>query len=132
MIKDGVLVDTSVFISFFRGTGYADEVVNLLNDSRVVITGIIIAELLQGIKEAGEKQRIAELFRAVHSLEITTALWVKTGILASSLREKGITLPLTDIAIAVIALEHDLQVFTLDRHFRQIAGLKLYTPVSAP
>jgi predicted nucleic acid-binding protein len=132
MIQDGVLVDTSAFISFFRGLEYADEVAELLNKNRVVITGIIVAELLQGIKDKGERQKISELCGAVCTLEITTPLWVKAGLLASSLREKGIMLPLTDIAIAVVALEHDLQVLTLDSHFRKIEGVKLYTPLSAP
>ncbi len=123
------MVDTSVFISFFRGASYADETANLLKNNRAVITGIIIAELLQGIKNSGDKHRIGELLKAVNSVELTTDLWIKTGLLARSLREKGITLPLTDIAIAQTAIEENLPLFTLDGHFQQIAGVRLHIPV---
>jgi predicted nucleic acid-binding protein len=128
VMHNGVLVDTSAFISFFRGMNHADEVAVLLKDNRAVVTGIIIAELLQGIKDSKEEQKIAELFQAINSVELTTELWIKAGLLAFSLRKKGIILPLTDIAIAVIALEYDLPLFTLDKHFQEIGGIKLYKP----
>jgi predicted nucleic acid-binding protein len=28
--------------------------------------------------------------------------------------------------IATIAIEHNLQIFTLDKHFKQIPGVKIY------
>ena len=127
MIKDGVIVDTSVFIDFFKGSDkIAEEVTDLLVANRVISTGIIIAELLQGIKKPNEEDRIEDLLAGVNILEISTPLWVKAGRLSSSLRRKGINLPLTDTAIAILALEHDLTLFTLDNHFKQIPDLKLY------
>ena len=51
---------------------------------------------------------------------------MKAGKLSCSLRRKGVTLPLTDIAIAVLAIEHNLSIFTLDKHFEQIPGVKLH------
>jgi len=43
-----------------------------------------------------------------------------------SLREKGLALPHSDIFIAAIAIEYNLSIFTLDEHFAQIPGVKLY------
>jgi len=127
MTKDGVIVDTSVFIGFLKGSDrIAREVTNLIESKRIVSTGIIIAELMQGIKKPNEEDRIADLLTGVSILEISTSLWIKAGRLSSSLRRKGIILPLTDIAIAILALENDLAVYTLDNHFTQIPGLKLY------
>jgi predicted nucleic acid-binding protein len=34
-------------------------------------------------------------------------------------------LPLSDLVIAVLALAHNLTVLTIDRHFDQIAGLRV-------
>ena len=128
MIKDGVIVDTSILIDFLKGSEkFAEEVTALLVKNRAVTTGIIIAELLQGIKNPKEKQNISELMTAINALEISTELWIKAGNLSSSLRKKGISLPLTDVAIATLALEFNLYVFTLDKHFEQIPGIHLFT-----
>ena len=127
MIEDGVIVDTSVFISFFRGTEkIAEKVTELLENNKVIITGIIIAELLQGMKDLKEQKDISDILAEISILEITTDIWIKAGKLALSLRRKGITLPLTDVAIATLAIEHNLQIFTIDKHFEQIPGVKVY------
>lgn len=127
MIKDGVIVDTSVFIDFFKGSDkVAKEVTNLLQTNRVISTGIIIAELMQGIKKTNEEEQIEDLLIGGSILEISTPLWIKAGRLSSSLRRIGINIPLTDAAIAVLALEYDLSLFTLDNHFTQIPNLKLH------
>ena len=129
MIKDGVIVDTSLFIDFLKGEDkHADDVTGLLEKNRIVTTGIIIAELLQGIKNPKEEERIAELLTETNVLEISTQLWIKAEKPPSSLRKKGVSLPLTDVAIAALAAEHDLQIFTLDKHFEQIPGVRTYRP----
>lgn len=127
MIKDGVIADTSVLIDFFKGKGeFVEEITRLLQENRLVITGIIIAELLQGMKGLREEDRIADLLTAISPVELTTDLWVKAGKMALSLRRKGVTLPLTDVAIAILAIEHDLSVFSLDKHFEKIPGVKIH------
>lgn len=127
MPQDGVIVDTSVLISFLRDEeNHTSEVIGLLEQNRLVTTGIIIAELLQGVKSSREEQVVAELLQVINPLEVTTGLWVKAGKLASVLRRKGVTLPLTDLAIATLAMEHGLVIFTLDSHFDQIPGVRLW------
>ncbi|KAF0121977.1 MAG: PIN domain [bacterium] len=127
MTEDGILVDTSLFIEFLKGNKqYGSEVTMLLEKNRVFSTGIIIAELIQGLKNLKEEQYLAELITAVNILEITTDLWVEAGNLSLSLRKKGINLPLTDVAIATLAIEHNLSIFTLDKHFEQMPGIELY------
>jgi hypothetical protein len=56
---------------------------------------------------------------------MTAALWLDAGRLSTSLRKKGVTLPLSDILIAALALQHDLTVLTIDRHFEQVEGLRV-------
>ena len=127
MTEDGVIVDTSVFIEFLKGNEQCgSEITKLVEKNRVFFTGIIIAELMQGLKNLREEQYLAELITAVNILEITTDVWIKAGNLSLSLRRKGINLPLTDVALAALAIEHNLSIFTLDKHFEQISGIKLY------
>ena len=127
MIKDGVLIDTSVLIEFFKGQkNVSDAVSNLLQTNKGAVTGIIIAELLQGMKNLKEEFAITDLIEGMHIFEVSTDTWISAGRIALGLRRKGINLPLTDVAIAALAVEHNLQIFTLDKHFEQIPGVKIY------
>ncbi len=57
---------------------------------------------------------------------MTETTWVvRAGRLSASLRKKGVTLPYSDILIAAIALENDLSILTVDKHFSQIPELKI-------
>lgn len=85
-----------------------------------------MVELLQGIKSAKQEECITELLDGIPAIEVNSATWVSAGMLACSQRRKGLTLPLTDIAIATVAIEHNLSVFTVDRHFEEIPGIVIY------
>lgn len=55
-----VLVDSSVWISFFKGTDQIDILENLIRKrNRAATTGIVLQEVLQGIKD----QQIYEMTR---------------------------------------------------------------------
>ena len=73
-----------------------------------------------------EEKRILEAIVGAPDLEITNHMWAKVGLISASLRRKGINIPLTDTALAILALEHNFSLFTLDKHFESIPGLKLY------
>lgn len=53
-------------------------------------------------------------------------LWQKAGGISASLKKEGKNLPMSDILIAALAIEHKLQLFTLDKHFSQIPGVRMY------
>jgi hypothetical protein len=130
MTRDGVIVDTSVLIDFLKDKApHAAAVAALINSQRIRTTGIITAELLQGAKTETEEAYVIELLNGIPAIEVTSALWLKAGRLSCALRRKGVTLPLTDIAIAVTAIEHKLSIFTLDGHFERIPGVKLHRRV---
>lgn len=129
MSPDGVVVDTSLWVDFFRGTvPSASAVERLIVQGEAVTSGIILAELLQGVKRPSEEQQIIEVFGGLPVVELTTAMWKVAGQTGSALRRKGITLPLSDLAIAAIALEHGFSVYTRDKHFDQIPNVKRYRP----
>ncbi len=127
MSADGVIVDTSLWIEYFKGSASNASVVEgLVLEERAVTTGLVLAELLQGIKSEREGQTITEVFGGLPTLEITTEIWKVAGQLACSLRRQGVTIPLTDVVLGALALEHRLLIFSLDKHFEQIPGVRLY------
>jgi hypothetical protein len=53
-------------------------------------------------------------------------LWQRASETSVSLRRKGLNLPLSDILIAALAAKNNLLIFTLDKHFEQISGVRMY------
>ncbi len=91
----------------------------------VVTCGIVLFELLQGIKNPNEETMVQNALQALTCLEMTRDRWIRAGRLAANLRIDGHTLPLSDIIIATLALENDCSVMTIDRHFDIIPGLSI-------
>ena len=128
-MKDKILADTSVWIEFFKKESeIGDKLSSLLAEGSVTICGIVIFELLQGIKSDKEKSIILNAISELPYIEMDSSLWQKSAMLAASLRRKGITLPLSDVIIASIVLEHNLSIFTLDKHFDDIPEITIYKP----
>ncbi|MBW1714614.1 MAG: PIN domain-containing protein [Deltaproteobacteria bacterium] len=128
-MKANVLVDTSIWIEYFNkpDSRAGESLENLLREGRVFCAGVVLAELLQGAKIEREFKLILESMTALPFLETTLNTWIEAGRISFSLRKKGITIPVTDIILASLALESHCLVFTLDPHFNKIPGIKLYT-----
>lgn len=123
----GILADTSVWIEFFKPKSAAgDKLEALIKGNSVWICGIVLFELLQGVKAENEKAKILEVLSDLKYAEMSKPLWQKAGDISAALKKNGITLPLSDILIAAIAIEQNLRVFTLDKHFEQIPHLQIY------
>ncbi len=122
-----ILIDTSAWVEFFRGTSkIADTVAKLIETGRASICGVITYELMQGAKSQEESAHLSEVLSALHYIEMTSKLWIKAGNISAGLRAKGITLTMSDLIIGAIASELRLEVLTLDTHFTSIPGIKLY------
>jgi len=56
-------------------------------------------------------------------LELRARGWRRVGELAGDARRSGFTLPLTDVQIAVMALENEAELWSRDAHFARIGSL---------
>jgi predicted nucleic acid-binding protein len=123
-----VVVDTSVWVDFLRGgrSRDASAVEELVRSARAVTCGIVLAELLAGVKNAGQREQLQEALAGLDYVEMREQTWRRAGELAAGLRSKGRALPMSDLIVAALALEHDLSVFTTDNHFRHVPGLRLH------
>jgi len=127
MTPEIILPDTCAWIDFFRGkqTPMAQALEHELLQGEVATCGVILYELIQGIKSPEEESLVLDALQAVTHLEMSAGLWIKAGRLSADLRKKGNTLPLSDLVIAALSLEHGLSVLTVDGHFDVIPGLKV-------
>jgi predicted nucleic acid-binding protein len=116
-----ILVDSSVWIDFFRGTAtpQTTRLDGLLGQQPIVIGDLILAEVLQGFDSNRDYAQALKLFRAFE--------WVTLGggelALAAAqnfraLREKGITVRKTiDTVIATYCIANDCALLYSDRDF---------------
>ncbi|MBC7962669.1 MAG: PIN domain-containing protein [Steroidobacteraceae bacterium] len=127
MAPNRILPDTCAWIDFFRGrqTPLAEMLGDSLIRLEVVTCGVVLYELLQGLKNPGEEVLVQNALQALSHLEMTRDLWISVGRLSAQLRAAGHTLPLSDVMIAAIALENGCAVLTVDRHFEAVPGLTL-------
>ena len=123
-----VLVDTSAWIDFFRGTPSAcgDQVSDLLRRGFACLTGLIIVELCRGAKGPQELGMLDQLSRTVTSLEVNDEVYRKAGDVSYRMARRGLTVATVDAVIAATAVHHDCPVLTLDEHFHQI---RRYAPL---
>lgn len=124
---NGVLVDTCVWIEFFKtDSAISLELESLIKTDSIWVCGIVLLELIHGVKSEDEKNKIIDALSGFKYVEMSKNLWQKAGELSASLKKKGFNLPLSDILVSTIALEQDLRVFTFDKHFEKIPDLKLH------
>ncbi|MGE5551372.1 MAG: PIN domain-containing protein [Bacteroidota bacterium] len=116
-----LLVDTSIWIEYFRGRLPDAAAIELgLGRETVFVTGPIVTELLQGVRSAVEAKQLRQCIDAIPYEECLREDWLAAGETAFALRRKGITVPLTDLIIAMVAKRIGAAVYSLDKHFALI------------
>ncbi len=130
-----VLVDTSAWVEFFNAHESPERkaVVRLLEGEDDVCTcGVVVAEVLQGLRRDGERGEIERLFGQMTFLEATGLdPYVKAAVLYRALRRRGVTVRSTiDCLIAVLAAENGCAVLARDRDLAAIlaSGLTAARP----
>lgn len=127
-MNTGIIVDTCVWIEFFREpeSELTLRLKGLLRERKVIMVGMVMAEILQGVKAPKEANLVKQNLEKLPYLEITRDTWASAGEISASLRGTGITIPLSDLIIAAMALSGDHEIFTIDPHFNKVDGLRLH------
>lgn len=116
----GLVVDTSVWIDFFSG-----ETIPLLEDAlalgTVVLPPVVVAELVSGASQAGDRAALVDLLDDLPLHETPRAHWVRVGDLRSGLTRKGLKVSTPDAHVAQCALDRDAPLLSRDQVFSRIA-----------
>ncbi|OGQ08790.1 MAG: hypothetical protein A3G32_06435 [Deltaproteobacteria bacterium RIFCSPLOWO2_12_FULL_40_28] len=131
MSDRSVLIDTSIWIEYFRGKNhqFLSVVDVLLDEDRVVNVDLVCAELYRGARSEKEIRFLEQHFSAIPSLQVPVDVWRLVGKFSFQLAKKGYLPHLVDAYIAFTAIEHNVTLFTKDRDFQHMARLgplKLY------
>ncbi|HSN53785.1 MAG TPA: PIN domain nuclease [Candidatus Sulfomarinibacteraceae bacterium] len=132
-----VLVDTSAWIDFLNGhpSPEASAMARLIREEADVVTcGVVVAEVLQGLRRPGTR---AEIEGHLLDMEWLTPREPETYLEAArvyrELRSRGITIRSTiDCLIATLAAEHDVLLLSKDRDLELIVESGLLGIKSLP
>lgn len=128
MPGDRILLDTNALIAWMR----EDDALRIrAGDSAPAVSLFTLGEMYFGIqKSLRPDENEKALVRALQDFEMLlpdaeTAR--RYGAVFAELRRKGRPIPVNDIWIAAIALQHGLKLLARDAHFKEISGLTAIT-----
>ena len=118
------LVDTSALLALRKGiTSIGNRIKQITEGEHLAIASPSVFELLDGAtKDEFEKTEL--LLSQSEVLPLTHEAAHLSAKLSNQLKKSGKTVSKIDLFIAAIALEHNLQVITLDTDFQRIPNLK--------
>jgi predicted nucleic acid-binding protein len=119
-----ILVDTTVWIDFFAGKATPQvEILELLisEGQDLCVCGLVLTEVLQGVREERQFQKLRTYFDNLIFLPMTHATHIHSAEIYRCLRKKGITIrkPI-DCMIASVAIAHKVQLLHNDKDFNAI------------
>ena len=121
-----VLVDSSVWVDYFRGRGYADDLDLLIEENLVVTNDLILAELIPPL-HIRKQNRLIVLLKEVERFSIAPD-WDNLVQMQITCLHNGINgVGIPDLIIAQNAIQNGLQLLTRDKHF---ALLSKHVPLS--
>ena len=119
-----VLIDTTVWIDLFAGrelphVAVLESLIKKRED--ICICGIILTEVLQGIRDIKEFRKTQELFNFMIFLPMPYSVFLGAAEIYRNLRRNGITIRNSvDCMIASVAIENDIMLLHNDRDFKPI------------
>lgn len=122
-----ILVDTSVWSLALRrkDVKQKSEVRKLealiKNGEQIYILGIILQEILSGIKDERLFNKLADYLSAFPLIELTRKDYIKAAQLRNICMKKGISASTIDFLIASICIGKDMLLFSADSDFQHIA-----------
>ena len=118
-----ILVDSSVWIEYFKGNDRTLPLNKLLDLNNICINDLILAELLPSINHKKEnvlKELLLTITKVPLNVNWNTIIYMQTQNLKNGINKVGIA----DLIIAQNVIDNDLELYTLDRHFELMSELQ--------
>jgi len=118
-----ILADSCIWIDFLSGR--ADHgMARALFDNRVAVCGMILAEVLSGVRKPKQRAQLERRLGALPYLEQTRDVHLLAARIYADLQSKGTTIPLSDCIIAATCLHNSLPLLSTDKHFDSVTDLQ--------
>ncbi len=115
-----ILVDSSVWIDYFRGGNNSEKLDYYIDENLICTNYLILSELIPTLK-IRKQYRLIKLLNEVSKIPLTIN-WNKIIEYQTLCLQNGINkVGIPDLIIADNAIENDLVLFSLDKHFKLLS-----------
>lgn len=107
------------------------ELAELIREGRAQLIGPIRQELLSGIRDESQFERLRERLRAFDDEPLVSEDYEEAALISNGCRTAGIAGSAVDFLVCAVALRRGWQVFTTDEGFPKYARnapITLYKP----
>ena len=123
-----VLVDTSIWVDYFRGGNNSPDLDVLIEENLIVTNDIILAELVPFLK-IKKQITVVKLLQEINRvpMQINWDELIEFQVKCLKAGANGVGIP--DLIIAQNAKSNNCKIYSLDKHFRvlnRIVNVKLY------
>jgi hypothetical protein len=122
-----ILVDTSIWIEYFRSGGNSEKLDFLIDENLIVINDLILAELVPLLK-VRKQQKIIKLLYNINKLNLLID-WNQIIEFQSQCLENGLNgIGIPDLIIAQNVKQNSCAIYSQDGHFsliKDILGLQV-------
>ncbi len=111
-----VLVDTSAWVAYFRGSGDLSSMDRLIEENLLVTNNLILSELIPALQHRGEGKLIGilrEIERVPLDIDWDDIIGMQVTCLRNGINQVGIP----DLIIAQQVIREGLSLLSRDRHF---------------
>ncbi len=123
-----VLVDTSIWIDYFRGADPSRDLDMLIDENLIVTNDMILAELVPYLK-VKKQAKVINLLHEIKRIPLEIR-WDEINELQVKCLKNGVnSAGIPDLIIAQNAKQNNCKVYSLGKHFHllsQVLKIKLY------
>lgn len=112
-----VLVDTSMWIDYFRGGTDSKDIDFLIDENIIVTNEIILAELIPHLK-VKKQLKVINLLRQVNRLPLNVHWEEIIEFQVKCLKDGANGVGIPDLVIAQNANQNSCEIYSLNKHFR--------------
>ncbi len=123
-----VLVDTSIWIDYFKTGNNSQDLDYLIDENIVVINDIILAELIPFLK-IKKQTKVTKLLQEMNRLSINIHWEEIIEYQFKCLKNGANGVGIPDLIIAQNAKQNSCKIYSLDKHFRllnQVIKVRLH------
>ena len=122
-----VLVDTSIWIEYFRSGNHAAKLDFLIDKNFIVINDLILAELVPSLK-VHNQSKIVKLLYKINKIGLSIN-WIQIIDFQFKCLKNGLNgIGIPDLILAQNAKQNGFEIYSLDSHFnlmKDILGLQM-------
>lgn len=125
-----ILVDTSVWVDYFRSGLNSNDLDILIDENLIVTNDIILAELIPFLKRK-KQTKIIQLLNSLFKIPLQIGWEEIIQFQTKCLKFGNNGIGILDLIIAQNSKQNKYQIYSLDKHFKYLEktiGIKVYTP----